>query len=51
MSANIYFQGVQKKVRLNTKISEILEQLKIKSNLKELNFKKNNFELEIQMKT
>ena len=42
MSAVITFQGVEKKVRLNIKISEILEILKIKSNLKDLNFKINN---------
>ena len=42
MSAIIIFQGVEKKVRLNMKVSEILEMLKIKSNLKDLNFKINN---------
>ena len=42
MSVIIIFQGVEKKVRLNIKVSEILEILKIKSNLKDLNFKINN---------
>ncbi|KAM3130442.1 hypothetical protein pb186bvf_017444 [Paramecium bursaria] len=51
MSAIIIFQGVEKKVRLNMKVSEILEMLKIKSNLKDLNFKINNQELQIEMKT